>query len=160
MTTPLTTERRAARLFLAFAAALALVACRPSEGPTVVLRNRAGSEVPVHVEIADTAESRSVGLMYRKELPPDHGMVFLFEEGSDHSFWMKNTPLPLDMIFISKDGRVVGIQADTVPFSLDPRHVGVPSRVVLEVPAGFAAAHGLAAGDVVTYRGIASPKLP
>lgn len=98
--------------------------------------------------------------MYRDHLDPDHGMVFLFDSEKDHSFWMKNTQIPLDMIFISRDGRIVGIHPNAEPFSPRPISVGAPSRVVLEVNRGFAAAHGLAVGDRVTYRNIASTKLP
>jgi uncharacterized membrane protein (UPF0127 family) len=87
-------------------------------------------------------------------------MVFLFDGETDRSFWMKNTPLPLDMIFISKDGQIVGIHPNAEPFALKTISVGVPSQAVLEVNGGFAAAHGLAVGDRVTYRSITSAKLP
>ncbi len=110
----------------------------------------------MHVEVADTPQARSLGLMYRKNLAPDQGMIFFFERDEDHRFWMKNTPLSLDMIFISAEGKIVGIQADTQPFSLQPLGVGAPSRAVLEVRAGFSRTHGLKAGDRVTYRGIRS----
>jgi hypothetical protein len=73
---------------------------------------------------------------------------------------MKNTVIPLDMIFISRDGRIVGIQPSTEPFSLKPVGPGVASRAVLEVNGGFAAAHGLAVGDTVAYRNISSSGLP
>ena len=98
--------------------------------------------------------------MYRTELAPDRGMIFLFDREQNQSFWMKNTPLPLDMIFISTGGRIVGIHPNAEPFSLKPITVGAASRAVLEVNAGFAAAHGLAPGDLVTYRNISSTKLP
>ena len=120
----------------------------------MVLQPKGASPVAVRVELADTPRSQAVGLMYRKELPEDHGMLFRFDDDSDHGFWMKNTPLPLDMIFISKDGVVVGIVENTVPYSLDLRRAGTPSRLVLEVNAGFADRHGIAVGDRVTYEGI------
>ncbi len=126
----------------------------------MILRPKAASSVTVYVEVADTPDTQTRGLMYRNQLAPDAGMIFLFDREQNQSFWMKNTPLPLDMIFISRDGRIVGIHANAEPFSLKPISVGAPSRAVLEVNAGFAAAHGLAPGDPVTYRNISSTKLP
>ena len=140
-------------------AAALVAACRDSR-PAVVLQPKAGRPVAVYVEVADTPDTQTRGLMYRAHLGPDDGMIFLFDREQNHSFWMKNTPLPLDMIFISREGRVVGIHPNAEPFSLKPIEVGTPSRAVLEVNAGFAAAHGLAAGDQVTYRNISSTKLP
>lgn len=144
-------------------ALLALIAvssaCHDSR-PAVVLHPQSGKPVTVFVEVADTPDTEMRGLMYRTHLDRDHGMIFLFDAESKHTFWMKNTPLPLDMVFISHDGRVVGIHANAEPFSLRTIDVEAPSRAVLEVNGGFAAAHGLAVGDRVTYRNIASTKLP
>lgn len=144
--------------FLLSAAVLTLAGCDRS--PAVVLQPKAGSPVTVHVEIADTPDAQSLGLMYRSHLDPDRGMLFLFEHETEHPFWMKNTQIPLDMIFIASDGRIVGIHPNATPYSLTPVGVREPSRAVLEVNAGFAAKHGLAAGDRVAYRHIASTKLP
>jgi uncharacterized protein len=130
------------------------------ERAAVILQPKAGRPVAVYVEVADTPDTQTRGLMYRTQLAPDHGMIFLFDREQSQSFWMKNTPLSLDMIFISTDGRIVGIRPNAEPFSLKPITVGAPSRAVLEVNAGFAAAHALAPGDSVTYRNISSTKLP
>jgi len=116
--------------------------------------------VKVLVEVADTPDSQTRGLMYRAHLDPDAGMIFLFTGETDRAFWMKNTPLPLDMIFISKDGHIAGIHPNAEPFTLKTISVGAPSQAVLEVNGGFAAAHGLAVGDRVSYRNIASANLP
>ncbi|MGH7819136.1 MAG: DUF192 domain-containing protein [Candidatus Binatia bacterium] len=132
-------------------------ACRESR-PAVVLTPKGGAPVTVYVEIADNPDLQARGLMYRTHLDPDRGMLFLFDHDKNHFFWMKNTAIPLDMIFVSHDGRIVGIQANTEPFSLRPVGPGIPSRDVLEVNAGFAAAHGLAAGDTVTYRNVAASR--
>ena len=140
--------------------ALALAAGCTDTRPSVVIEPKAGKPVTVIVEVADTPDTQTRGLMYRKQLDPDHGMVFLFDAETDRSFWMKNTPLPLDMIFISRDGHIVGIHPNAEPFTLKAISVGAPSQVVLEVNGGFAATHGLAAGDRVTYRNISSAKLP
>ena len=82
-----------------------------------------------------------MGLQYRKELGSDRGMIFLFPSESPQSFWMKNTPIPLDMIFINRERKIVGIVEQTVPFSLDSRSVGVPSQFVLEINGGLAKRH-------------------
>jgi uncharacterized membrane protein (UPF0127 family) len=144
---------------LLLAALLAGAGCRDRQ-PTVVLQPASGTPVVVSVEIADTPDAQARGLMYRTRLDPDHGMLFLFDEEKRHSFWMKNTPIPLDLIFIGRDLRIVGIRQNAEPFSLKPIDVGEPSGSVLEVNGGFAAAHGLAVGDRVTYRDIRSINLP
>lgn len=140
-------------------AALAAAACQDRR-PAVELRPASGPPASVYVEVADTADTQSRGLMYRKHLEPDRGMLFVFDEEKPHAFWMKNTPIPLDMIFVSRDGRIVGIHGNAEPFSLAPIDVGVPSRTVLEVNGGYTAAHGLKVGDRVAYRNIGSTKLP
>lgn len=150
---------------LLLACALAFAACTrdagtPGAGPRVVLEPSGREPVTVRVDVADTPEARSLGLMFRKDLEEDQGMIFFFERDADHSFWMKNTPLSLDMIFISADGRIVGIAPRTTPFSLAGVRVGKPSRAVLEVRGGFAERHGLAPGDPVRYEDLTSPLLP
>jgi hypothetical protein len=147
------------RRALLLAALLASAGCHPRQ-PGVALQPASGASVRVSVEIADTPDTQTRGLMYRTHLDPDRGMLFLFEEEKRHSFWMKNTPIPLDLIFIDRDRRIVGIHENAEPFSLVPIDVGEPSRSVLEVNGGFAAAHRLAVGDRVTYHDISSTKLP
>jgi uncharacterized protein len=107
--------------------------------------------VTISVEIANTPARREYGLMYRTNLGPEAGMLFLFPQDEDLQFWMKNTPLPLDMIFIDATRTIAGIVADTQPFSTQARGVGKPSRYVLEVHAGFCATHGIASGDKVDF---------
>ena len=92
--------------------------------------------------------------MQREQLAPDAGMLFLFDETEDHSFWMKDTLIPLDMIFVDEGGRVVGVVERAEPLTLSPREVGAPSRYVLEVNGGWAAAHGVAAGDRVRFENV------
>ncbi len=106
------------------------------------------------VELARTDAERMKGLMYRTELGPDAGMLFLFDETAVHEFWMKNTFIPLDLIFISEDGRVSGIVARAVPGDLTPRTAGGPSRYVLEVNGGWAERHGVHVGDRVRFEGV------
>jgi len=95
-----------------------------------------------------------MGLQYRHELAAGRGMIFLFPAEAPQTFWMKNTPIPLDMIFIDHDRKIVGIVEQTTPFSLEPRSVGVPSQFVLEINGGLAKRYGIQAGDRVRFDGI------
>jgi uncharacterized membrane protein (UPF0127 family) len=106
------------------------------------------------IEIADDPGERSRGLMFRREMDDDHGMLFIFEQSQPVGFWMKNTPLPLDMIFISRDKKIVGIVEQAVPFSLDSRSVGAPSQFVLEINGGLSRRYGLKEGDSVRFEGL------
>jgi len=136
----------------AAAAALALAGCR-DRGPVAVIRGPGGA-VEVSIEVAATPAERERGLMYRSSLADGRGMLFVFDEDRNHSFWMKNTLIPLDMLFIARDGTVVGIHANATPLSTANIAVGKPSRYVLEVPGGWAARHGIAAGTQVEFRGL------
>jgi hypothetical protein len=89
--------------------------------------------------------------MYRKELARDAGMVFIFPETAQHSFWMKNTPLSLDMIFLDEEKRVVGILKSAVPYSTKSVGVSAPSKYVIEVNAGVADEIGIAVGMKVEF---------
>jgi uncharacterized protein len=129
-----------------------LPACASPSGPRVVLES-GGKSLTVQVEVADTDPKRERGLMFRKELPDGHGMLFLFDEEGEHSFWMKDTLIPLDLIFVDASGRVTGIIAQARPLTLQPRSGG-PSRMVLEVPGGWAAAHGVRVGDRMRVEGL------
>lgn len=103
------------------------------------------------VEVARTPEEQARGLMFRTELGPNEGMLFPRNPPDHASFWMKNTPLPLDIIFIGVDGRINNIAAMTTPYSLDSVWSEGLASGVLEIPAGRAAELGIAAGDKVTW---------
>lgn len=103
------------------------------------------------VEVADEPEERAQGLMHRTELARDAGMIFVFPRVQPASFWMRNTPLPLDIIFIGDDGRVVNVAADTTPFSEESIPSDGPVRAVLEVNAGLAEEYGIDAGTPVRH---------
>ena len=107
--------------------------------------------VRLKVEIAANDAQRQKGLMFRKHLGDDEGMVFLFPSERYNSFWMHNTLIPLDMIFIDSDWTVVGIVENAKPLTDDPRRVDRMSRYVLEVNAGFAARYGLARGATAKF---------
>jgi uncharacterized protein len=122
--------------------------------PNVTIATKSGRDVAFYVEIADSPAKRELGLQYRRDLAADRGMIFLFPAESEQTFWMKNTPIPLDMIFISRDLKIVGIVEQTVPFSLDPRSVGAPSQFVLEINGGLAKRYGIQSGDRVRFEAI------
>jgi len=103
------------------------------------------------VELAVTDEERARGLMYRKELPEGRGMLFDFKQDQDVSMWMKNTFIPLDMIFIQHDGRILRIAENTEPQSERIIPSGGQVRAVLEVIAGTAKKFGIAPGDRVAH---------
>lgn len=106
------------------------------------------------VELADSDEARGRGLMYRETLPADEGMLFDFQRSQEVYFWMKNTYVSLDMIFIREDGTVAAIAENTQPLSERVIPSGAPVRFVLEVVAGTARRIGLSLGDRVTHQRI------
>lgn len=103
------------------------------------------------VELARTEQEKETGLMFRKELADGQGMLFDFAPEQPVSMWMKNTFIPLDMIFIRADGRVLRIAENTEPQSLKVIPSGGPARAVLEVIAGTARRYGIAPGDRVAH---------
>lgn len=104
------------------------------------------------VEVARTPEQQARGLMHRQSLAPDRGMLFPYDPARPASFWMKNTLIPLDIIFIRPDGTIANIAAQTVPLSLEPvTSVGEPVSAVLEIPGGRAADLGIEPGDRVSW---------
>jgi len=103
------------------------------------------------VEVARTEEEQATGLMNRSVLAPDHGMIFPFEPPREASFWMKNTLIPLDMIFVRADGSIANIEANTVPLSLQPVYSAGPVAAVLEIAGGRSAELGVKAGDKVKW---------
>ena len=107
----------------------------------------------VNVALARTPTEQTRGLMYVQNLPVDDGMLFIFEGEENHSFWMRNTLISLDMIFIRADLTIAGVVANAVPMTDTPRGVGQPSRFVLEVNGGWAAAHGVTNDSSVTFEG-------
>tara|TARA_R110000751_G_scaffold12683_16_gene43438 strand:- start:56 stop:538 length:483 start_codon:yes stop_codon:yes gene_type:complete len=137
-------------LGLALALALsapALAACRED----VVELKADDASARFTVEIADTALERAQGLMHREDMAAGHGMLFLFDTPRPVSFWMKNTPLPLDMIFIDETGEVLNVIANAEPFTEDPRPSEGDTRAVLEINGGLAERYGIGAGALVRH---------
>ena len=108
------------------------------------------------VWIADNDQSREHGLMFVRELPAGHGMLFLFDRPRFASFWMKNTYLSLDLVFIGPDGVVVNVARDALPLSLKPIESVAPVTGVLELVAGTAARIRLTAGDRIVHSAFAT----
>jgi uncharacterized membrane protein (UPF0127 family) len=106
------------------------------------------------VELAAEPEERRVGLMHRKEMAPNHGMLFDFGRAQPVAMWMRNTYIPLDMLFIDESGEIVNIARDAVPHSEAIVSSAGPVRFVLEVPAGTSRLLGIEPGDVVRHPAI------
>ena len=151
---------------LGLALLLPIAACQPSSSNAVTLeRSPAGlDQIPLTitsargqthrfvVEVARTKEEQARGLMERQSLAPDRGMLFPYETPQPVAFWMKNTLIPLDMIFVAPGGRILRIEANTVPLSLEPVGSGDPVEAVLELAGGRSAELGIAAGDRVEWQ--------
>lgn len=148
---------RALRSFLVLAVLLWAAACQAQ--PKVIIQTKENRELTFQVDVADTPAKRELGLQYRRDLAADRGMIFLFPSESHHSFWMKNTPIPLDMIFISSDQKIVGIVERAVPFSTDSRSVPAASQFVLEINGGLAGHYGVKVGDSIRFQGLAPEKV-
>lgn len=138
------------------------LAADPGAGPLLELSSFPRSTLTIHsatrsdghvfrVWIADTPERQSQGLMFVRDLPADEGMLFFDRDSRVWSMWMKNTFLPLDMLFIDARGRVVAIIERTVPHSLQSRSHPRPVKAVLELRGGEAARRGLRVGDRVDH---------
>ncbi|MEC7534077.1 MAG: DUF192 domain-containing protein, partial [Pseudomonadota bacterium] len=167
------------RTLAAFAGGAALVACSPqtqagaASEPTEPTESAPAPAAGVHpvsglavipltvtsgderiafsVEVADTPEAQARGLMFRTDLGDNEGMIFPYDGTRAQSFWMKNTPLPLDIIYIGPDRRISNIAAETEPYSLDPVYSVGPVLGVLELRGGRAAELGIEPGDLVEW---------
>jgi hypothetical protein len=124
-----------------------------AEAPPTVLLHTGTQTLRVPVEVVRTEDERARGLMFRRELAAQQGMLFIFDQAEIQSFWMKNTYIPLDMIFINEAMQVVGVVENAEPLTTTSRRVRDPSRYVLEVNGGFAKRHGITAGTRVAFEG-------
>lgn len=125
----------------------------PDAPVRVAIATPAG-DATVTVEVADVPYTVKQGLMHRTELAPDAGMLFFMDREKTWSFWMRDTRIPLDIVFITKQLTVAGVVHDTVPMTDDRHRVDAPSLYVLEVNAGWAASHHVAAGARVRFENI------
>ncbi len=159
------------RGYLLGAIAVALVACSPGSGdaapqssqsapavhpvsglPVVPLKVTSGSKVhQFRVELARTPQEQAKGLMFRTEMGVDEGMIFPFDPPRGASFWMRNTVIPLDLIFVAPDGRISNIAANAIPYDETPLTSNGEARAVLELNGGRAAQLGIKPGDRVEW---------
>ncbi len=155
------TRRALAALALTAFAACAPLEAKAPEAPApaaealaleAVAVQTARGAVHFQVEIADTEEERSRGLMFRASLADDRGMLFDFQPVRPVAFWMKNTWIPLDIIFIAPNGRILNIAENTTPYSEEPVPSAGVVRGVLEIRGGLARELGIAPGDKVDHR--------
>lgn len=122
--------------------------------PRAMLSGRGGQVVTVAVEVVRRPHALRQGLMYRDRLAAAGGMLFVYPAEDQRSFWMKNTYIPLDIVFIGDNRRIVGIVRDAQPLTTTPRRVDAPSRFVLEVNAGFTRRHGVRTGSRVRFENV------
>lgn len=144
---------KARMIFMAVLFLFAAPACAEEKAfdanPVIVTSSE--GEHAFKVELALTDEERAMGLMYRTELAPDHGMLFMFEDSAPRSFWMRNTYIPLDIIFIRSDGKILNIVREARPRTDTPRQSIGSAIAVLEIAGGRAAELGIKAGDSVQH---------
>lgn len=132
---------------LVFATAPAMAATKTER---LVIETAKGEQV-FKVEVVREEKERNRGLMYRKHLADNRGMLFDYDPAQDVAFWMKNTYIPLDIIFIGADGKIITIAANTTPLSLDRIPSNGVARGVLEINGGFAEKLGIKVGDRVRH---------
>jgi uncharacterized protein len=155
-----------------FAAALGTVflaaACgaAPKGSPTATPVSSSGTSEPrvtmpsgavYTLELARTPEEQAQGLMFRESLREKSGMLFLFPESAPHAFWMKNTMIPLDMIWMDEKGKVIFVSADTPPCKADPcpnYGPSEPARMVLEIAGGMAKKEGITVGSMLKFENV------
>lgn len=113
------------------------------EGTLAFVQPSGDTLTTIDIEIADTESERQQGLMHRRSLGYDRGMLFVFDSVDEQGMWMKNTPLPLDIVFIAPDSQVINIARRTTPFSETTIEPEAPNKFVVEVRAGFANRFGL-----------------
>ena len=136
--------------FVLFGLLVAAGPVRPAGLQALEIVSKTGVQA-FSVELVENDADRAKGLMYRKELPEGKGMLFDFHREQDVSFWMQNTYIPLDMLFIRADGRILRIAENTEPLSTRMIASGGPVRAVLEVIGGTARKFGIAPGDRVAH---------
>ena len=116
-----------------------------------IVSSKDGKKHDFDVEIADTPNSREIGLMFREKMDPDHGMLFEMDKDEPTAFWMKNTLIPLDMLFVAPDGTIKTIHQNAIPQDLTAISSGGPVTGVIELNGGRTQALGIVPGDKVVH---------
>jgi len=160
---PLTLTALALLLFAACTQQTPAPAAAQTTTPTTTSATTAASIAPrvifpdgyvVNVEVAADDATREQGLMFRDQLAADHGMIFLFPQSGEYPFWMKNTLIPLDMLWIDEGKKIVHVSSNVPPCKADPCPSYPPhanAKYVLELASGVAVKHGLKNGDVLQF---------
>ena len=146
--------RRTGAILAVLMVATPLAAC--SDEGKLVLHSSTG-DYPFNIEVVDTPESRAKGLMFVQDLADDAGMLFDFKQEQNVSFWMQNTFIPLDMIFVGADGVVKSIHVNARPHDTTSIPSGFPVQYVLEIPGGRSVEIGLKPGDTMEHDLLAKP---
>lgn len=127
----------------------------PAGMPVIAVKivNSAAAEFTFATEVATTTEQQATGLMNRESMEDDEAMLFVYAEERELAFWMKNTLIPLDMIFVDAQKRIVDINKNAEPLSLIPYISAAPAKYVLEVVGGLCDENGIGVGDLVVFAG-------
>lgn len=135
---------------LALFALILLAACANENSLTIITKD--GAKHKFNIEIMDNDETRAKGMMFREEIAPNFGMLFDFQEERQVAFWMKNTLIPLDMIFIAANGEIKNIHVNAMPQDLTAIPSDEPVRFVLEIAGGRSVELGISKGDRLEYK--------
>lgn len=149
--------RGAVMALLLLVVAFPAMALESFQKSKLTVETAGGGKFRFNVELALTPGQQAQGLMYRQSMPADAGMLFVYDRVQPASFWMKNTLIPLDMLFIAADGRIVNIHERAVPESLDSVSSDGPVKAILELNGGMAARLGIRPGDRVVSPDITKP---
>ena len=123
-----------------------------AQGQLVFLKHSSGAMIKmITIQIADNNAERAEGLMWRKYMPENEGMLFIFGDQELLTFWMKNTYIPLDMVFANKEGKIVRIYPDAAPLSEASISSNRPAKYVVELNAGFCAKYDINVGDKIEF---------
>jgi len=121
------------------------------QGELVFLKSDSTSLAKIDIEIADTDPLRERGLMFRRHMGMNHGMLFIFEDEDVRSFWMKNTYIPLDIVYLNAQKKIVSIHENAATLNEQSIPSGFPAKYVVEVNAGFCALHSIQVGDGMSF---------
>ncbi|SMH58682.1 DUF192 domain-containing protein [Azospirillum agricola] len=143
--------RGAVALVLLVMMALPAVALEGFQKSSLTVETASGGRFRFDVELAETMAQQAQGLMFRERMADDAGMLFIYDSVRPASFWMKNTLIPLDMLFIGADGHIVNIHERAVPQSLDSINSAGPVKAILELNGGMSARLGIRPGDLVRH---------
>jgi uncharacterized membrane protein (UPF0127 family) len=138
-------------LLLLFAGGVAAQTGQPQSLATapLTIETQGGRQFHFTVQLATTSQEQTIGLMFVESMPADAGMLFVFPDVAMHNFWMRNTLIPLDMLFIGPDGKIVNIIERAEPLTLDPRPSAAPVKYVLELNGGITRFLSIHPGDTV-----------